>query len=412
MKTRAIFGVLAVTASTALPGSATAQYFPTDAELTDILRTRVEEGRGVGIVLGVREADGSTRVVSYGSAGPDARPLSERTVFEIGSITKVFTGILLAAMAARGELSLDDPVADYLPDEVSVPSRGREITLLDLSVQHSGLPRMPSNFAPADMMNPYVDYTVEQMYAFLSGYELTRDVGAEFEYSNLGVGLLGHVLSFASGRSYEELVRERILGPLGMDMTGITLDVGMREWLAQGHDTGLDPVPLWDLATLAGAGALRSNLLDMLTFLEANLGAPTSDLERAMRTSHEVREEAGPGMGIGLNWLTRITDDQRILWHNGGTGGFRAFIGFDPDAQVGVVILNNSEHSADDIGLHLLDPEVPIPPGPTPVAQREEIDVPVDIIERYVGVYELAPTFAITVTVENGALFIQATAQP
>lgn len=408
MRRYAVVVALTIVSSTTLPGPAGAQHFPSDAELTELLRSRVQEGRGVGFVVGVRESDGSTRVVSFGSAGPGVRPLGERTVFEIGSITKVFTGILLADMAARGEVALDDPIANYLPDGVTVPSRGRPITLLDLSVQHSGLPRLPTNMTPADPTNPYADYSVAQMYAFLSGYELPRDVGAEFEYSNLGVGLLGHVLSLAAGRGYEEMVRDRILEPLDMKMTAVTLDPTMREWMARGHDAQLEVVPLWDLPTIAGAGALRSNMRDMLTFLEANIGPPASDLERTMRASHEVREDAGQSMGIGLNWLTRTTDGRRIVWHNGGTGGFRTFLGFDPDTEVGVVVLSNSAHSADDIGFHLIDPRLPLTAGPV---VREEIQLPVETLERYVGVYELAPTFAITVTVEDGALFMQATGQ-
>ena len=161
-----------------LPGAAGAQHFPSDEDLSALIRSRVEEGRAVGIVLGVVEADGSTRIVAYGDAGPNARPLGAESVFEIGSVTKVFTATLLADMVARGEVSFSDPVSDYLPDEVTMPSRGgREITLLDLSTQHSGLPRLPGNMSPADMSNPYADYTVEQLYTFLSGHELRRDIG-------------------------------------------------------------------------------------------------------------------------------------------------------------------------------------------------------------------------------------------
>lgn len=411
MKTHHVRGVLAV-ALMMIPGVATAQHFPSDAELTELIRTRVEEGRATGIVLGVLEADGSTRVVSYGDAGPGARPLGETSVFEIGSITKVFTGILLADMTARGEVALDDPVANYLPDRVTMPSRGREIALVDLSTHHSGLPRLPTNMAPADATNPYADYTVDQLYAFLSAYRLPRDVGAQFEYSNLGGGLLGHALSRAAGLSYEDLVRRRILDPLGMDMTGITLDDDMRAWMTRGHDQQGNVVPLWDLPTLAGAGALRSNMRDMLTFLDANVGAPSTELERAMRAGHEQREEAGgPGMGIGLNWIVQSVRDRRVVWHNGGTGGFRTFIGFDPDAEVGVVVLMNSTHGADDIGMHLVNPAIPLTPAPAPVAERTEIELPVETLERYVGVYQLAPTFSITVTLEDGALFEQATGQ-
>ena len=200
--------------------AASAQHFPSDEDLAALIQSRVDEGRAIGIVIGVVEADGTTRVVSYGGAGPYARPLGETSVFEIGSITKVFTGILLADMVARGEVSLTDPVAKYLPEGVTMPSRGgREITLLDLSTHYSALPRLPGNFSPSDAANPYADYTVEHMYKFLSGYELTRDIGSEHEYSNLGVGLLGHLLARVSGGSYERLVRERILKPLGMSKT-------------------------------------------------------------------------------------------------------------------------------------------------------------------------------------------------
>ncbi|MDX1568611.1 MAG: serine hydrolase domain-containing protein, partial [Longimicrobiales bacterium] len=229
--------------------------FPTDDELTALLQERVEQGRAVGIVLGVRGADGSTRVVTAGKAGDSARPLDEESVFEIGSVTKVFTGILLADMARRDEVSLSDPVARHLPDDVRVPSRnGREITLFDLATHHSALPRLPSNLDPRDPANPYADYTVEEMYDFLSGWELGREIGSEYEYSNLGVGLLGHALSRAAGASYEALVRERILEPLGMGNTAITLSEEMRARLARGHDLAGEPASLWDLPTLAGAG--------------------------------------------------------------------------------------------------------------------------------------------------------------
>ncbi len=366
--TRALPAGCALCLATPVPGQArqSPRHFPPSDELTELIRSRVEEERSVGIVLGVMEADGSTRVVSFGDPGAGARPLGEQSVFEIGSISKVFTGILLADMVARGEVSLTDPVSMYLPDEVTVPTRGgREITLLDLSTHHSALPRMPDNFRPANPANPYVDYSVEQMYAFLSGYELPRDIGAEFEYSNFAAGLLGHVLAGVVGGSYEEVVRERILDPLGMGMTTVTLDGPTRDWMTRGHNERGDVVPHWDIPTLAGAGALRSNMTDMLTFLAANVGEPTSDLERAMRASHEPRERASAEASVGLNWMTRHVGDASILWHNGGTGGFRTFVGFDPDARIGVVVLTNSAHVADDIGFHLINPELPLAPPPT-----------------------------------------------
>ena len=393
-----------------IPSSAAAQHFPSDEDLTSLIRSRVEEHRAVGIVLGVMDGDGTTRVVWYGDAGPNARAFGVKSVFEIGSVTKVFTGILLADMVARGEVQLSDPVSDYLPTSVTVPSRGGvEITLLDLATHHSALPRLPDNMSPADPTNPYADYTVEQMYEFLSDHELRRDIGSEYEYSNFAVGLLGHALARVGGGSYQDVVRERILEPLGMGMTGIALTEEMQEWMTAGHDQPGGVVPFWDLPTLAGAGALRSNMEDMLTFLAANTGPPQSQLERSMRNSHEVRENLNAQMGIGLNWHVRSVGDAKIVWHNGGTAGFHSFIGFDPTSGVGAVVLANSAHDIDDIGFHLINPALPLVPAPV---ERTEVEVAEGILQDYVGEYELAPTFSIVVTLEEGALFLQATGQP
>lgn len=392
---------------------AAAQHFLPDAEIEAIIRARIDEGRAVGMVIGVLEADGSTRIVSFGEAGPDARPLGPRSVFEIGSISKVFTGSMLADMVARGEVSLTDPVVNHLPDGVSMPTRaGREITLLDLSTHHSALPRLPGNMAPSDPSNPYADYTFEQMYEFLSVHELRRDIGSEFEYSNLAVGLLGHALARAADTDYEGLVSQRIFDPLGMSMSAITLSGETQAWMVRGHDQQGNVTSLWDVPTMAGAGAIRSNMEDMLVFLAANTGPPESDLERSMRASHEVRETMAEGMAIGLNWITRSVGEDRIIWHNGGTGGFRTFLGFDPDLGVGAVVLTNSAHGADDIGFHLLNPDVPLAPAPVPPAERIEVEVSEAILERYVGVYELTPEFSVTVTLEGSSLFVEATGQP
>ena len=160
--------------------------------------------QSVGIVIGVIAPEGR-RVIAYGHLEKgDSRPLNGDTIFEIGSVTKVFTSLLLADMVQRGEVALDDPVAKYLPPEVRMPERnGRSITLVDLSTHTSGLPRLPANLNPKDLNNPYADYSVEQLYQFLSGYQLTRDIGSRYEYSNLGGGLLGHVLARRAGMDYD-----------------------------------------------------------------------------------------------------------------------------------------------------------------------------------------------------------------
>jgi serine-type D-Ala-D-Ala carboxypeptidase/endopeptidase len=219
---------------------------PSDSEIRNILVDRIDKDhQSVGIVVGIIEPTGR-RVVSYGKlAKDDKRSLDGDTVFEIGSVTKVFTSLLLADMVQRGEVALTDPVAKYLPPEVKVPQRGgRQITLQDLATHTSGLPRMPSNFTPKDPANPYADYTVEQMYQFLSGYQLTRDIGSQYEYSNLGGGLLGHALARRAGMDYEKLVQSRICEPLGMKSTAITLSPEMKTRMAAGYNQGLEPAPI------------------------------------------------------------------------------------------------------------------------------------------------------------------------
>jgi len=388
---------------------------PPDSEIRKILIERIDSfHQGVGIVVGVVDAHGR-RIVAYGSLDKgDARPLNGDTVFEIGSATKVFTSLLLADMVQRGEVALADPVAKYLPAEVKVPERnGRSITLLDLSTHTSGLPRMPSNFQPKDPANPYADYTVKQLYDFLSGYQLTRDIGSKFEYSNLGGGLLGQALAHRAGMDYESLVQARITGPLGMHSTAIALTPDMKARLAIGHNTNLEATSNWDLPALAGAGALRSTANDMLTFLAANLGYVKSPLAPAMASMLAVRRPTGVGgLGeIGLGWLVAKSSENEIVWHNGGTGGYRSFVGFEPKTGAGVVVLSNTFTTAgvDDIGMHLLDSSVPLLPAPK---EHKEITVDPKLFDGYLGQYQLAPNFILTITREGDKLFAQATNQP
>jgi CubicO group peptidase (beta-lactamase class C family) len=213
-----------------------------------------------------------------------------------------------------------------------------------------------------DMSNPYADYTVDQMYRFISGYQLDRDIGAKYEYSNLGVGLLGHALARQEGKSWEEAVTERILVPLGMLDTKVTLTSDMRRRLAIGHSESLEPVSLWDMPTLAGSGALRSTVSDMLKYLAANMNESTKPLGQVLATTHISRREAGsPKLTIGLGWhILHMPDGASIVFHTGGTGGYRSFVGFDPIKHLGVVMLTNSAISADDIAIHLIDQSAPL----------------------------------------------------
>lgn len=398
----------------ALFSRASAQTEPDDAYIRNILQERVEKSkRNVGIVVGLVSSKGM-RIISYGKPALDSRAeLTGDTVFEIGSVTKAFTSILLAEMAARGEVSLNDPLSKYLPKTVKTPSRnGREITLLDLATHTSGLPRLPGNLNPADPNNPYADYTVKQLYEFLSGYTLDRDVGEKYEYSNLGAGLLGHILALRAGVDYETLVMTRILKPLGMENTRVRLSPQMQARLAKGYDQGGSPVTVWDFETLTGAGALRSTVNDMLKFLAANLGINRSALLPAMQKAHAMQKATGtPNLSMGLGWHILSNFGTEITWHNGGTRGYHSFVGFDKKKGLGVVVLSNSANAIDDIGLHLLESKYPLAKFEPP-KERKAIQLEPKILEAYVGQYELAPSFVLTITREGDKLYAQATGQP
>ena len=330
-------------------------------EIDKIVQPLIESSQSMGIVVGTIRGS-QTQVFGYGEVarGSGRHPGGE-TVFEIGSMTKVFTSLLLADMAENGLVKLEDPVARYLPDSVQVPSyNGRQITLLDLVTHTSGLPRMPSNTTTVRRVlslnfarNPYVDYTAERLYRFLSSHKLQYRPGSHSEYSNLGVGLLGHALSLAAERQYEQLVIERVCQPLGMNDTTITLSPRLQSRLAQGYMSMevplvrrrvLVPMKNWDFDVLAGCGALRSTANDMLKLLRANLDPSSTTLERAIAMTHVQRYKESDDQAQGLGWLMWYWNDlnEWQLWHNGGTWGYSSYMGMFRKRQVAVVVLSNT----------------------------------------------------------------------
>ena len=381
---------------------------PSKDSLQRVVRERVDAGKSTGIILGVLRPGGVAYHVAAGNAQA-GKPISEHTVFEIGSITKAFTGILLAEMAARGEVRLDQPVVELLPAGSTVPLRnGRAITLADLSTQSSGLPRLPSNLRPADQANPYADYTPQMLYEFLASHELRRDPGAQYEYSNLGVGLLGHALSLRGGKSFEGLMRERVLTPMGLGNTAITLSASMQGNMSEGHDGAGRVVRLWDLPTLAGAGALRSSFQDMMQVARALIDPPASAVGRAIATSMAPRFTANQALTMGLGWHRVVLGGDTVVFHNGGTAGFRTYIGVNLRSRTGVVLLTNSAQDNEDLARHVLAPTLPL----VATVRRTEITVPRDALAQYVGTYRITPQFALAITVGDNGLILQPTGQP
>jgi CubicO group peptidase (beta-lactamase class C family) len=396
-----------------LPSARTvsAQALPSDSAIRAILETRVDSGHAVGLVVGIVE-HGRRRYIASGRVGVGRAPIDEHTILEIGSISKTFTGLLLADAVARREVRLDQPVTELLPMGTVVPEKdGKPITLEQLATHRAGLPRLPGNLAPTDPADPYAGYDARRLYAFLAGHALARAPGEQAVYSNLGAGLLGHALTRrASAPSWGALVDRRITGPLGMRETFVEVPAPLRARLAVGHDERLAAVPAWHLDALAGAGALRSTAADMLVYLAAALDTVRGPLAPAMARARAPRADFGHGARIALGWMVSGPPTRPLWWHNGGTGGFRSFAAFDPARQVGVVVLTNAAVSVDDIGMHLMNPSVPV--GRPVLAPRVTVALSTEALDRLIGAYALTPTIGLVISRQGDALYGQVTGQP
>lgn len=402
--------VLSLAGALLMSSTARSQWtVPSDSAIRAVAADRVRLERAVGMVVGV-VASGSTHAVAVGSTGAGRSELDRRTIFEIGSVSKIFTTTLLAEMVERGEVRLEDPVQRYLPATVHMPTRnGKEITLLDLATATSGLPRLP-RLTPADPANPYADFGPVQLYAHLPTLTLSRDPGEKYEYSNLGMGLLGHALALRAGKSYEQLVTERILRPLRMQETWIHVPAAAQERCAQGHTADLEPAPAWDWDVLAGAGGWHSTVDDLGRFLAALVSPKDDQLGRALRRSIQpIRPTGSANLSIGLGWHILRRDARTIVWHNGETAGAHAFVGFEPTTGANAIVLSNTAIDNDDVGLNLIDPSIPLRKLTPPRAT-----VPVDslTLDRYVGRYQLATGTDVVVTRRGVRLVAQLTGQP
>ena len=313
-------------------------------EIHDMLVNFVDvQHKSDGVVVEVLTRR-AREVISYGHFDPDdARVPTADTVFEIGSISKVFTALLLSDMAVKGELKLSDPISQYLPASVHVPTyKGKPITLLDLATHYSGLPRDPNNF------NSSLNYSTGKLYEFVDRYQLQRAPGEKYEYSNLGYGLLGAILANKAGSDYETLLRTRITGPLGMQSTAIQLTPEMKADFTPGHGTTLGKVQPWIIPGLSPAGGIRSTAGDLTIFLAANMGIIKSPLQPAMKKMLSVKRDVSAGTKVALGW--HITPgSSEIVYHNGETTGYYSFMGYDPRRKIGVVVLSNSNNRTDDI---------------------------------------------------------------
>lgn len=314
--------------------------------IAEIVEPAIAQRQNIAVVIGVLKGE-NTALYGFGQLDGTGSTPGSATLYEIGSITKVFTTTLLACLVHQGAISLHAPVRQFLPDCPHFPP---EITLWHLATHTSGLPRLPRNLWRSllkNPSNPYAAYTREHLSASLKNVRRVPKFG-QFGYSNLGMGLLGQLLERLTDTPYAQLIQQYITQPLGLVDTRIDLTPAQRDRLAPGHTPNGKRTANWDLPTLAGAGALHATGQDLLAFLAANQHTEIPHLQQAFATCHQAQTQA-PGLLTpagargGLGWFFAQLDgcEDTMLWHNGGTGGYQTFAGLLKAQRLGVVVLIN-----------------------------------------------------------------------
>ena len=362
------------------------------------------------ISIGVVQRDKQwTRHYGQLSKGQPQQP-DDATIYELGSISKVFTGILLADAVVDGRMKLNQPLGELVPELETNKQVGEAIQLWHLSTHVSGLPRMPINMRPADIHNPYADYDRSLMLAFLSIVKPIRKPEVKAEYSNLAVGLLGQILAIEAEQSYEELLQQNLTGPLGMTQTSITLSTAQQRRLAPPHNSDRESAKNWDLNSFVGAGGIRSSTADMLTFIRANLNPSDDRTGQALNLAWKQHLPAnGDAFAMGLGW--HLARDGEARWHNGQTGGYHTMMLVDRRINSGVILLCNTATGAVDA---LADSIIRLVAGMKvePRTFPKQVQVDAKVVSRLVGEYQIFPQFALTIRAEGDKLFAEATGQP
>jgi CubicO group peptidase (beta-lactamase class C family) len=323
-----------------------------DLLVEKFVRPYIQKGVTAGIMLAVIDGK-QQRKYSYGTIAKtrEQLPDASKSIFEIGSVTKIFTSLLLAKEVVGGNMRLADPISKYLPD--SIPRLAWDdhpITLMQLSNHTTGFPRLPDNIFTTDavMADPYRHYKVDSLFHYLKKYKVPSQTGVKFSYSNLGAGVLGVALERYNNKSFEQLVIDNICMPLGMKNTSLE-DVGV----IQGYNERGKPTSYWHLASLAGSGAIRSTLDDMVIFMKAQLGSKNK-LTKAIHLTHQITF-ADNDQTMALGWRIKKAGNKNIFHHSGGTGGFRSFVAFDDKSQKAIVILSNTALDVTAVGFSIFE---------------------------------------------------------
>jgi len=325
--------------------------------IKSIIQREVANKRSKSIIVGILDPSG-IQTYSAGILNDSTQQVPDgNTLYDIGSITKLFTSLLLADLSLKKKVNLDDPISKYLPKSIKSLSRnGKEISLIHLSSHRAGFPRFPFNMDPKNLENPMADYSVNDLYYYLNSFELTRDIDSKWQYSNIGYGLLGHILSNVEGKDFENMVKDQICKPLGMSYTTVSLTPSLKLNKAIGHTEYGKAMIDWTNPNMAGAGSLYSNVYDLLSFASAYLSFNKTELSDAIQLTLIPRGKKDGNDGfVTMGWTLWNENGEDILWKDGGSGGCRSFIGIDRKNKFGVVILSNSDNPVQDIGMHILD---------------------------------------------------------
>lgn len=380
------------------------------AKIDELSQPLVDADLTVGLVVGV--LDGNRRLVrGYGVTARDTKQTPGiDTMFEIGSVSKVFTGLLLASAVQSGKVSLDDPVQKYLPTGVVMPKWGDEPVLLwHLSTHTSGLPRDPE-MNGGDPADPYAHITTERLFASLGEVSVRWQPGSKYEYSNLAVSLLGTVLARAEGcESYAALLQRRITGPLHLQDTQVQLDASRLARMAAPYDADGEPAHPWHLSAMASSGGISSSMRDMLEFARVQMAPGTDPLAAAIARTQQHHHSGESGEARGLGW--HIARDGITFWHNGHTGGYHAFLAVVPRTGHAVCILANSaQYECDTLARRILQYLDGVAVQPLTI----EMPVAVEhaVLQRYVGNYRLNADTKIEVSLRANGLFIQGGGEP